>query len=86
MNWTIWSGRFGEPRVLRMILVNLTTRPRAGRATLGWDGIHLTLILGFLPDSPEQTNLPLMMARVGRMVAHGGLEQSRYNRAHLDNL
>ena len=75
MNWTIWSGRFWEPRVLRMILVNLTTRPRAGRATLGWDGIHLTLILGFLPDSPEQTNLPLMMARVGRMVAHGGTEQ-----------
>ena len=73
--------------MLRMILVNLTTRPRADRATLGWDGIHLTLILGFLPDSPEQTNLPLMMARVeGRMVAHGGLEQSRYNRAHLDNL
>ena len=79
-------GEVWEPRVLRMILVNLTTRPRAGRATLGWDGIHLTLILGFLPDSPEQTNLPLMMARVGRMVAHGGLEQSRYNRAHLDNL
>ena len=77
-----------------MILVNLTTQPRADRATLpslemGWDPFNINF--GLFASFSPLTNLPLMMAVVGegRMVADGGrLEQSRYNRppAHLDNL
>ena len=68
--------------MLRMILVNLTTLPRADRATLPssrWDGVHLTLILGFLPYSPPDQSA--LDDGQGRMVAHGGRDQSRYNRA-----